>query len=368
MSAPRIGFDMRLWGHPGIGRYIRELVEAMGEARGFGDFRFYGYESNLHTLLEKAPGASIQKASSLIYSAAEQWEMARATSDAGLLHVPHFNIPVWRKGKLVVTVHDLIYFHDAEASKSRFGKPYVEFLFKEIAKKASAILTVSEYTRNDLLNSFPGVSADKVFVTHEAASSHFRPIADAAALSELRQKHGLRKPFVLFVGSLKSHKNIPVLMQAVDWLRRERQMDIELVIVGRRDMKNHHLWTALQSKPYIRYLGELPDADLAGIYNLAGAFVLPSFREGFGLPVLEAMACGTPTIVSNRTSLPEIAGTAGLVFDAARVDELSSLLYNVLTDAALKARLSAAGLERAREFSWKKTAAQTLAVYDKVLS
>ncbi len=359
---------MRLWGHPGIGRYIRELVTAIGGVRGYEDFRFFGYEKNLHTLLESAHGAAGEKVTSPIYSAIEQWEMFRRTESMPLLHVPHFNIPVLRKGKLVVTVHDLIYYHDADASKSRFGKPYVEFLFKQIAKKASAILTVSEFTKTDLLSSFPDVSPDKVFVTHEAASPIFRPIADTRDLAALREKHSLRRNFVLFVGSLKAHKNLPVLMQAVEWLRRERQMDLELVIVGRRDMRNHHLWTALQSKTFIRYLGELPDADLVGLYHLAGAFVLPSFREGFGLPVLEAMACGTPVIVSNRASLPEIAGNAGLIFDAARVDELSTLLYNVLSDEDMRKRLSAAGLERVKEFSWKKTAELTLAAYEKALA
>ena len=178
----------------------------------------------------------------------------------------------------------------------------------------------------------------------------------------------MQNPFVLFVGSLKTHKNISVLIQAVECLRFEKKIAVDLVIVGRRDIKNKVLWNVLQEKQaFIHYLGELPDADLALIYNLACVFVLPSLREGFGLPVLEAMACGTPVIVSDRASLPEIAGTAGLVFDARRVDELSALLYNVFSDEALRRRLKSAGLARAQEFSWRKTAEKTLDAYERVL-
>ena len=368
-NSGKIGIDIRLWSHPGIGRYLRELVGAMGNRRNFEDFHFLGYQKDLELLRMKKAGVSCQKVTSGIYSVAEQWEMARRAESLPLLHVPHFNIPVCRQGKLVVTVHDLIYLHDAAASKSRWGKPYVEFLFREIQKKASAILAVSEYTKADLLNRFPKISSEKVYVTHEAASSFFQPGLDAAALEAAGKKYHLEKPFVLFVGSLKEHKNIPLLIEAVKQFRTEKKIDADLVIVGRRDMKNEGLWRRIQeNRVFVRYLGELTDADLATLYQLARVFVLPSLREGFGLPALEAMASGVPVIVSNRASLPEIAGNAGLVFDPERVDELTALLYNVFSDGALRERLSIAGIARAKEFSWEETAQKTLAVYQKVLA
>ena len=368
-SAQKIGIDLRLWGHPGIGRYIRELTAAMIALQGAQSFQYLGYPADLEVAAGKFGGGfSGIKVYSKIYSVSEQWEIAVKSRNMGLLHVPHFNIPVMYRGKLVVTVHDLIYLRDAKASKSRWGKPYAEFLFRYIGKKAAAILTVSEYTKNDLLNFFPEISPEKVFVTHQAASPLFFPVHEPAILDSTRKRFGFSKPFVLFVGSLKEHKNIPVLIRAVLALRSEKKMEIELVIVGRRDPKNKELWNKIQeNSSSVKYLGELPDADLALLYNLADVFVLPSYREGFGLPVIEAMACGVPVIVSNRASLPEIAGGAGLVFDPDRVDELSALMYNVISDRLMRKNLSEQGIARAAHFSWENTAQKTMEVYDKVL-
>ncbi len=368
-NRPRIGIDIRLWSHPGMGRYLRELVYAMAARRGHESFVFFGYKKDLAALPESWKAAhSRREVCSPIYSVYEQAEMASKTANVPLLHVPHFNIPVFRRSALAVTVHDLIYLHDAKASKSRWGKPCVEFLFRQIQKKSAAVFVVSEYTKNDLLNYFPGIAPDRVTVTHEAASPLFQPLDEPAQNEATRRRHGLKEPYVLFVGSLKEHKNIPTLIRAVQSVREEKKLDTELVIVGRRDPKNKALSEEIaKNAPFVRYLGELPDEELVRLYNAAGVFVLPSFREGFGLPVLEAMACGTPVIVSDRTSLPEIAGDAGLIFRADRVDELAGLLYNVLTGDALRKSLVMKGFLRADQFSWKKTAEKTLDVYDRLL-
>ena len=365
----KIAIDLRLWSHPGIGRYTRELVSALMTLREPENFHFLGYLEDLQLMRDQAASlASNCPVTSKIYSAAEQIEILLKARNFKLLHVPHFNIPVLRSGRMVATVHDLTYLHDAKASRSRWGRPYAEFLFRRIQQSASAVIAVSEYTKNDFLNQFPKMKPERIFVTHEAASPLFRVIDRADSLDAVRTKYAISKPFVLFVGSLKEHKNIPLLIQAVERLRSQKKLDVELLVAGRRDFKNKALWEHIQEKAvFVKYLGEVPDEELAALYNLARVFVLPSLREGFGLPVLEAMACGTAVIVSNRTSLPEIAGSAGLVFDAGCVDELEGLLYNVLTDESLRQSLSSKGLARAAEFSWKKTAGKTLEIYDKVM-
>lgn len=338
-----IAVDVRMRQHPGIGRYIRELTHAMVEIQGADSFHFLDYP----------------KLKSKIYSLAEQWELSFSVGPCQLLHTPHFNIPLFFTGKQVATVHDLTYLHDKKASKSRLGPAYAEFLIRNITQKAVAVLTVSEYTKNDLLTRFPKLRPEKVFVTYEAASGIFYSEAPASPS---------KKPYILFVGSLKEHKNIPTLIAAVESLRHQQKLEIDLVLVGKRDPKNEALWQQIHSQgEWVRYVGEVTDEELANLYRGAEVFVLPSFREGFGLPVVEAMACGTPVIVSDRTSLPEIAGDAALIFNANHVDELSSLLYNVLSDSQLRKKLSQKGLERATHFSWKKTAQQTLAVYQKVI-
>ncbi|MGH7197453.1 MAG: glycosyltransferase family 4 protein [Candidatus Omnitrophota bacterium] len=349
MKKQKIGIDARMWDHPGIGRYLRELSSAM-HAEPFEHELFF------------------MRAGSKIYSLAEQCEIPWKARNFDLLHAPHFNIPVFFGGRLVVTIHDLTYYHSPEVARSPFAKAYVTWLLRAIQKKAVAILTVSEYTKKDLLENFPRIPERRVFVTPEAAAPEFKKIADENILGRIGGKYSLRKPFILFVGSLKKHKNVPVLIEAVARLRAARGIPHELVLTGKRDSANGELAGLVSRHGFVRYIGEAEGRDLPGLYNLADAFVLPSFREGFGLPVLEAMACGTPVVASNRTSLPEVAGEAGLLFDPDRIDALEDVLYNVLNNNELRKNMIQKGFEQAQRFSWKKTAQQTLDVYRRALA
>jgi glycosyltransferase involved in cell wall biosynthesis len=349
MKKKRVAIDARMWGHPGIGRYLRELTGALHAEP---------FEHEIALIAGRSP----------IYSLAEQWEIPWKARNADLLHVPHFNIPVFFGGRLVVTIHDLTYFHAPDASASRFAKPYVTWLIGAARQNAHAILTVSEYTKRDLLEHFPGIHADRVFVTHEAAGPEFGKITDAGALDRIAAKYSLRRPFVLFVGSLKRHKNVPALIEAVGRLRRAKGIPHELVLAGKRGSADGQLAALIDRSPFVRYLGEAEGRDLPGLYNLAEVFVLPSLREGFGLPVLEAMACGTPVIASNRTSLPEVAGDAGLLFDPEDIDALEQVLYNVLNNKELRKKMTEKGFDQSGKFSWQETARKTLDVYRKVLS
>ncbi len=341
----KIGFDARMADHPGIGRYIRELSRE---------------------LVADPAGSQITflRGTSPIYSLSEQVEMGWRSRHFDLLHVPHFNIPVMYGGKLVVTVHDLIYLRN----DNYLRYAYVSWLFRVIEKKAAAVITVSEYTKKDLLDHFPSLRPDRVFVTYEAASPIFQKITDSRILDAAKERFAIKKPFVLYVGSLKAHKNIPALIRAMDFLRRGKKIEHELVLVGRSDPKNREMADLLARHSFVRYLGELSDSDLVYLYNMADLFVLPSFWEGFGLPVLEAMACGTPVAVSNRASLPEVAGDAALLVDPASVDGISDVLYNILSDNELRKDRVSKGFDQVKRFSWKNTAQQTLKVYQQVLA
>ncbi len=363
----QIGIDVRMWSHPGIGRYIRELVRELVPLAPDMKFCFFGATDHRDPLLRLAPQSEFRQASSPIYSISEQWEIPRQAQGLDLLHVPHFNAPFFSKTKLVVTVHDLIYLYPRSHTLSFLGQAYVRALFQRIVKKAGAILTVSEFTKGELLRFFPTLQKNRIFVTPEAAAAHFRKIEDLETLSSVRKKLKLEKPFILFVGSFKTHKNLPRLIQAVSLLREKRHLDHELVMVGRSDKKNQDVLRFATQHSFVRILGELSDEQLVAIYNLADVFVLPSFWEGFGLPILEAMACGTPVVASNRSSLPEVVGKAGFLFDPDRVDALEDVLYNVLVDKELRKKMSLSGLDRARGFSWRKTAEETLRVYRQIL-
>jgi glycosyltransferase involved in cell wall biosynthesis len=370
MKPIKIAIDIRMWKHAGIGRYIQELVKHLLASSANEELILLGnpgFEKELfQTLGEKK--FIFRELSSKIYGVSEQWEVPALSKDADLLHVPHFNFPVFSKQKMAVTIHDLIYLHAREGGLGNLGRAYVRWLFKALQREKHFILTVSEATKKELLNFFPKISSERIFVTPEAASPFFRKVSDKAGLEITRQKFSLTKPFVLFVGSLKIHKNVPTLVEAMARLKKKNGLDHELILVGRADPKNKELPNLLQSHRFVRRLGELSDLELCHFYNLAKAFVLPSFREGFGLPVLEAMACGCPVVASNNSSLPEIVGDAGLLFDAGQVDALSEVLYNVLSNNELQEKMSKKGLSRAQFFSWEKTARLTQQVYQKALN
>ena len=371
METRKIAVDIRMWHHAGIGRYLRELVAELLSQTNSYEFIFLGGLSQKEDIrkicFDRKRKFSYRETRSKIYSLAEQWEIRQKAKGADLLHVPHFNVPVLCDKRLVVTIHDLIYLHRSESSLGFLGRSYLHFLLKRIEKKSAFILTVSEATKKELLEFFPKIPREKICVTHESCSPIFKRAESLAVFSETKAKFSLTKPFVLFVGSLKIHKNIPTLIRAIKALREKNGLDHELVLVGREDLKNKDLLRLIRANPFVRPLGALSDPELLGLYHLADTMVLPSFREGFGLPVLEAMACGTPVIASNQSSLPEVVGDAGLLFDPSQVDELVTVLYNVLSSKELRDKMSKNGLNRAKLFSWEKTARETLEVYQKAL-
>lgn len=371
MNPATIGFDARMWNHAGIGRYSRELMSAMLKKQRPYGFCLFGKEGLLEGLPEPAGNrVACRKAQSRIYGLAEQWEMGLAGHEVDLMHVPHFNCSVLGAKKLVVTIHDLIYLRDTASMKSGFlGRWYVDHLFRTIRRKAAAILTVSEYTKNDLLDYLPGLSAERVFVTPEAAAAVFCQKNDTEKSERIRRIYQLHKPFVLFVGTLKSHKNVPVLIKAMAQLRGERKCRHDLVLVGRSDLRNKPVFDLIQKYgEWVRHFESVIDEDLVTVYNLAECLAMPSLMEGFGLPVLEAMQCGTPVVLSRKTALEEVGGEAAIYCEPSSQDSVAEALYSVLSDSELRGTLAKEGLERARLFSWEKTAQRTLEVYQKVLS
>ncbi len=356
----RIGFDARMWSHPGIGRYIRELSSGLSQKISPERFLLMGYPKDLSS-------KNFKPLFSNIYSLSEQIELPLKSDGVDLLHVPHFNAPWVYPKKMVVTIHDLIYYHDAKASKRTLGRFYAASMLARIARTADAILTVSEYTKKDLLLSFPTLKPDKVFVAPEAASDQFYKINDAGRLALVRQRYKLDQPFVLFVGSLKRHKNLGALIEVMRSLRENNKIKHELVVVGRKDPRETELLNQIQTQSFVRYLGEVPDEDLCPLYNLADLFVLPSFFEGFGLPVVEAMTCGTPVLCSNRTSLPELVPDASWTFDPENASELGSRIERILNDTTLREKLAVQALAHSQKFTWDETVNRTLSVYAKVL-
>ena len=238
------------------------------------------------------------------------------------------------------------------------------------AHRSDRILTVSEASKRDILRFF-NVPAEKVVVVYNAIDEHFwdEPAADDVA--RVRERYQLDHQFVLYVGTIKPHKNLVRLIEAFARLREQGFDEVKLLIIGDEISKLPALRRAVHSHKlhkHVRFLGFLPDDTLKVLYRLASVFVFPSLYEGFGLPPLEAMACGTPVVTSNVSSLPEITGDAAQLVDPYDVDSIVDGMRRVLTDPALAATMRHKGMARAREFSWERSVARTLDTYRLVAS
>jgi len=235
------------------------------------------------------------------------------------------------------------------------------------------VLCISKSVRDDLLG-FSPLDPDKVHVTYLAADpTVFVPVSDAAALAAVRARYGIGEgPYLLGVSTLEPRKNFDHLIRCyVRLVQQERLTDLRLVVVGARGWKYESIFTELRRAGLpdnrIVLTGYVPDADMAPLYSGALAFVYPSLYEGFGLPPLEAMQCGTPVITSNTSSLPEVVGEAGIMVDPRDADALSAAMLRLYRDGALRAELARRSLERAARFSWERTAEQTVAAYHSAL-
>jgi glycosyltransferase involved in cell wall biosynthesis len=296
------------------------------------------------------------------------WRLRRLRID--VLHSPHHTTPLAPCGcRRVVTFHDLTFFLLPERYPPT-RRLYFQLMTRLSARVADAIIVPSEAVRGDVMRILPasGGPPERVFVIPEAAGPAFRP-QDAVAIEAVRRRYGLEGPFLLSVGSLEPGKNRERLLQAFARLR-ARGLKHSLVVAGQRAWHYEGeapLARRLGLADSVRFLGHVPQADLPALYSAADIFVFPSLYEGFGLPALEAMACGTPVVASNVSALPEVVGDAALRVSPLDVEALAGAMERLLRDDRLRSDLRERGLERAAQFSWEKAARETVEVYHRVV-
>lgn len=268
----------------------------------------------------------------------------------------------------VVTIHDVAVFKRPEGFNSNFVKWY-RFLLPRLAKKARRLVTVSEFSKTELVECLK-ISPEKVVPIYNGVGDIFKPHSQDSQ-REFIAKNGLPERYVLALGSRAKNKNFLGLLKAWELLVREDKMqDISLVIAGgtASTLQADEISVLLSKLPNVHDAGYVTDETLPLLYSSAEAFVFPSFYEGFGLPPLEAMACGTPVVVANTASLPEVVGDAGVYVNPYDVEDIARGIYKVLIDMQLQSNLSSKGLERAKQFTWKKTAKETFQVFEEVAS
>ena len=274
----------------------------------------------------------------------------------------------------VLTVYDLIPIFAPEFANA-YQTSFLKKVLNSINTQKDWIVCISEYTKQEFCQ-YTGMSPDRVFVAPLAAASHFYYVRDTDRISAVRQRYHIPdSDYFLSLAAPQPRKNLVHLIRCFFRLLSEKQeIDVNLVLVGSKDLGWMHddIFAAAESSPLFRsrviFTGYIPDDDLSEIYSGAKVFIFPSLYEGFGLPPLEAMQCGTPVIASNTTSLPEVVGDAGILVDPKDEDSLCQAMLDILNNAALGQELSRKGLERAAQFSWAKCAADTLQVYKTALS
>lgn len=267
----------------------------------------------------------------------------------------------------ILTIHDVSYKYIPNMlSKRNLLSINTQLLLN--AKKASKIITVSESSKKDIIN-FYKIPEEKIKVIYEGVDDSFRPMNGDQERRGIVEKYGLPSKFLLYVGTYLPHKNLETLLYAYHELRRNQKISQVLVLAGKKG-RNYdvisHLISKLCLDKDVKTIGFVRDEDLPYIYNLSDLFIFPSIYEGFGLPLLEAMACGVPVISSDTSCLPEIGGNAALYFSPKEIEELARKIFSVITNKNLRNDLIARGFRRAKLFSWKTMAEKTLHLYQNV--
>lgn len=366
----RVGIDARIvyYATGGIRNYTLHLLDAL--ARLDDETEYY----ILHSRKDSAPplpGPNFHPCACWTPShhSLERWTLGLEVTRLGLdlLHSPDFIPPKFGYQSSVITIHDLNFLYYPKfltAESRRYYNQQIEWAIQ----KADHIMADSHTTKNDLV-SLLEVEEGKVTVAHLAAAQAFQTLQGEDA-NTVAARYELQPSFLLFVGTLEPRKNVPGLLRAYRILLEEGATTAPLVLLGGRGWLYDDIFErveALNLTEQVHFLHDVPDSDLPAIYNAASLLVTPSFYEGFGLPALEAMACGTPVVAADRASLPEVVGEAGLLVNPDDPADIAQALARVLDDSSLRSQMRERGLAQAERFTWEKTAQATLEVYRDVV-
>ncbi len=353
---------------PGIGRYVSNLAQALPSLL-TPDERLIllGDPSRPSRWQLPAPSEQVQWVETAVspFSLAQQWQIPHLLREAqaDVYHSPYYLMPYRPGAPTLLTFYDLIpqRYPQYVALRARL----LTSLFTRLAlRAANHVVAISGFTRQDALALYP-IAPERITAVPLAADPHFQP-QPPSEIGRICRQYNLPPDYVLYLGINKPHKNLVNLITAWKGLAGQLAAPPQLVIAGAWDerypeAKETAVAAGLIDK--ITFLGPVAEADLPGLYAGATVFVFPSQYEGFGLPVIEAMACGTAVACARASSLPEVGGAAAAYFDPTKPEEITAVLHHLLTDEAARQRSQTLGLAQAKQFSWKKTAVATLALY-----
>lgn len=285
------------------------------------------------------------------------------TSPPSVLFVPSHVVPLWHPRRTVVTIHDLGYLQYPQAH-TRLSRLYLHLSTIFSARSARRVIAISEATKRDLVAHYK-IDPRKIKVIYHGRDPSFVRVEDTRKIEETIARYGVSQPYCLHVGTLQPRKNLGLLVEAWDKLRSKIEQPPQLLLAGKRGWLYDSLFEAVESRNLgnlVKFADYVEQSDLPTLYSGALAFTFPSLYEGFGLPPLEAMSCGTPVLASNTSSLPEVVGDAGLLLDPQDSGAWSDAIQRIIVDGDLRQTLSRKGLERAAQFTWERCARETLEV------
>jgi glycosyltransferase involved in cell wall biosynthesis len=388
----RIGIDACCWGNRrGFGRFSRELLQALIEVDKANEYIFFiDSENEEADAIPEGPTKVVASTSiSPVIAAsadgnrrlADIWAMTREVLrhkiDIFFFPAVYSYFPILNRTKVVVAIHDVIADHHPQLAFSNSRSKWLWKLKQNVAvRQANLIATVSEYSKRQIVDYFR-LPESRLRIITEGAKPVFKVLPKNNGMLSARSKYGLRQNenFLLYVGGISPHKNLGRLIDAFGISQGGlADKSLKLLLVGdHNDDPFLSEYPALKKKiedlglnDSVRFTGFVGDEDLAYLYNAASAVVLPSLEEGFGLPALEAMACGAPVIASDRGSLPEVLGEAARYFEPQDVQNIAETILSILNNDRTRTEMSESGLKRARDFGWQKAAADTLKIFDEL--
>ncbi|HJS57717.1 MAG TPA: glycosyltransferase family 1 protein [Vicinamibacteria bacterium] len=368
----RIAIDARKWRDYGIGTYVRNLVRHLARLDHETTYFLFcerqdaavlrDLAANFVPVVDDSPGYGLKEHLSI--------PLKLRRLGAELFHTPHYVLPLLCPTRAVVTIHDCIHLLFPQYLPNRAALRYAEFMMRSAIRRSALVLTVSEASRADILRFFPETEAERVQVVPNAIDPAILDDPGDEERERVRERYQIRGRFVLYAGNIKPHKNLDRLISAFALLRQEGFDDLKLIIIGDEVSRHGSLRRTADAaglRQEVRFFGFVPDRTLACLYRMASVFAFPSLYEGFGLPPLEAMACGAPVVTSRLSSLPEVVDDAALLVDPYSIEDIARGLTRVLTDDELRAQLVARGQTREQDFSWEKSVEKIHATYLKVL-
>ena len=388
----RIGVDACCWGNKrGFGRFTRELLWALTAIDKSNDYLFFvdsktddldDIPTNVRTIVVDTEHSQVKTAAADgRRSLRDVWAMSRGVLkhriDTFFFPAVYSYFPIVNRAKIVLTIHDVIADHHPELVFPNTKSKLFWKLKQGLAiRQADIIATVSDYSKKEIARYFR-LPESRLKVVSEAARPVFRTLPTNEGCTSALAKYGLRpdEPFLLYVGGISPHKNLTTLVGAFEIVAAARAKEpLKLVLAG--DYKDDPFFSAypalkrqvseLGLADLVYFTGFVPDEDLAYLYNAAELLVFPSLEEGFGLPAVEAMACGTPVAASKTGSLPEVLGAAGRFFDPLNAEEMASVILEILADDQLRGRMKAAGLARSQASGWERGARELLEIFDEL--